>query len=201
MDLRKPPMETVYTPLAQGHEPLPRVVIALRTAGDVMSLVAPMRSEVHTASKSIAIQYVRSMPDQIIGMLLNERLLARLSAFFAILATVLACVGLYGVMAYTVARRTREIGLRLALGATIPRLRWLVLRQALFVSVAGLIAGISMAACASGYLEELLFRVEARSPLTYLGVAALLFVASAVAAYLPARAASCINPTAALRVE
>jgi predicted permease len=201
IDPRRTATEIVYTPLAQFDEPVSSVVLAIRAAAAPASLVSTMRSEIRAASRNIAIQYVRTMPDQVNALLLNENLLATLSSFFAILAAALACVGLYGVMAYTVARRTREMGVRVAMGATIASVRWLVIRQAMMVVIAGLAIGLPAALIASRWLEGFLYRVTPSDPLTYTAVAMTLAVAALIAAYFPARTASRINLTQALRID
>jgi ABC-type antimicrobial peptide transport system permease subunit len=152
-------------------------------------------------SKNIAVSYIRTMPEQLSAMLLNENLLARLSCFFGVLAAVLGCVGLYGVLAYIVTRRTREMGVRVALGASPVSVRWLVIRQALTVVAAGLAIGLPAALFATRFLEGLLFKVPPHDSVTYFGVVILLGASAIVAAYRPALAASRVNPTTALRAE
>jgi predicted permease len=200
-DPREPSMEIAYVPLRQSSEPGLRHVLAIRSTGDMRPLLASIRKEVQAVNKQVAVQYVRTMPDQLNAILLNEILLARLSSLFAALAAVLACIGLYGVMAYTVARRTREMGVRVALGAGAVAVRWLVIRQAAAVVTAGLAVGIPAAYFASPLLADLLFDVKPADAITYAAVAVLLVSAGVIAAYLPARSASRINPVSALRIE
>jgi predicted permease len=200
-DPRVPAMPTAYTPLSQADEPSLRAVVAVRTTGDLRPVLSAIRKEVQAVNKQIAVHRMRTMPDQLNEILLNENLLARLSGFFAVLAAVLACIGLYGVMAYTVARRTREMGVRVALGATAVSVRWLVIRQAMTVVAAGVAIGLPAAYFASPVLSDLLFNVAPADPMTYAAVAALLACVGLAAAYLPARSASQINPIGALRIE
>jgi predicted permease len=199
-DPRKPAAELIYTPLLQGRES-DIVVLAVRTAGEPMAFAGVLRSQVREVSKNIAVSYIRTMPEQLSAMLLNENLLARLSSFFGVLAALLGCIGLYGVLSYIVTRRTREMGVRVALGAPPVSVRWLVIRQALTVAAAGLAIGIPAALFATRYIEGLLFKVPADDPVTYLGVAVLLGASAIVAAYWPARVASRVDPTTALRAE
>ena len=132
---------------------------------------------------------------------MKERLLATLSSFFGALALLLTCVGLYGVMAYAVARRTAEIGIRLALGARRDRILWLVLGETLWLTLAGIAAGVPLALWAARYARSELFGVSPADPLTIgVTVASLLGVA-ALAGYLPARRAIGVDPMVALRYE
>jgi predicted lysophospholipase L1 biosynthesis ABC-type transport system permease subunit len=199
-DPRRPAIGIIYTPLFQGRE-TDIVVVAVRTAGEPAALASALRSQVREVSKNIAVSYIRTMPEQLSAMLLNENLLARLSCFFGVLAAVLGCVGLYGVLAYIVTRRTREMGVRVALGASPVSVRWLVIRQALTVVAAGLAIGLPAALFATRFLEGLLFKVPPHDSVTYFGVVILLGASAIVAAYRPALAASRVNPTTALRAE
>ena len=133
--------------------------------------------------------------------MVRERLLATLSSFFGGLALLLSCIGLYGLMAYTVAGRTVEIGIRMALGAHRPHIRWLVLREALWLSLTGLAVGVPLSLWMARYAKTLLFGVEASDPISIALAAAVLIGVAALADYLPARRAARVDPMVALRCE
>jgi ABC-type antimicrobial peptide transport system permease subunit len=133
--------------------------------------------------------------------LLRERLLATLSSFFGGLALLLACLGLYGLMAYAVARRTAEIGIRMALGAPREQIVWLVLRGTLSLVTAGILLGVPLSLWAARYANALLFGVGSADPVVLAISIAALMAVTALAAYLPARRASRVDPVVALRYE
>jgi len=133
--------------------------------------------------------------------LLRERLMATLSGFFGLLALVLACAGLYGVMSYGVASRTNEIGIRMALGAQASDVVWLILREALFLVLAGVIAGLAVALAATSMIASLLFGLTPTDPVSMCLAALLMFGVAAVASYVPARRAARVDPLVALRYE
>jgi ABC-type antimicrobial peptide transport system permease subunit len=133
------------------------------------------------------------------GLLARERALALLSGWLGILALVLACVGLYGVMSHDVTRRRRELGIRLALGAEPSRVLGAVLRDAALLAAAGIAIGVGGAWLMSSLIAGLLFDISDRDPLTLVGAAGVLALASLMAAYLPARRASQLDPTTVLR--
>jgi ABC-type antimicrobial peptide transport system permease subunit len=128
-------------------------------------------------------------------------LIAQLVSFFGLLALVLACVGLYGVMANTVMRRTNEIGIRMALGAERPRILWMVLRETLVLVFIGIVIGIPAAIVAARLVSTQLYGLTAADPLTLSAAAVVLIAVAALAGYLPARRASRVDPIVALRYE
>jgi ABC-type antimicrobial peptide transport system permease subunit len=156
---------------------------------------------VHDAHSGLPFQNVRTMRTQVERTLMQDRLLATLASAFGLTALFLVAVGLYGVIAQWAAQRTREIGVRMALGASGGSVRWLVLRQAVAMTLIGLLVGIPAALMASRLLRGLLFGVGPMHPPTVIGAALVMFTVAALAAYLPARRASRIDPMAALRVE
>ena len=133
--------------------------------------------------------------------MLRERLLATISSFFGALALLLACLGLYGLMAYAVARRTSEIGIRMALGARRRTIIGLILRETVWLLLAGIAAGIPLAAWLSGYTKSLLFGIAPADPVIIAASVALLISVAVLAGFLPARRASRIDPMVALRYE
>jgi ABC-type antimicrobial peptide transport system permease subunit len=133
--------------------------------------------------------------------LLRERLLATLSGFFGVLALVLASIGLYGILSYNVASRTNEIGIRMALGAGARNVRWLILREALWLVIAGLAVGLPMIFAVTRLASTLLFGLTPTDPVSLLLAALLLLAVALVAAYLPSRRATRVDPMVALRCE
>jgi putative ABC transport system permease protein len=156
---------------------------------------------VRGVSRDVVIRYVRTIDQQINASLMRERVLASLSAGFALLALVLSAIGLYGVMSYSVTRRSREIGIRMALGAARGRVLRQVLSQTFAIAAAGTIAGILAALMATKTLSTFLFGLSERDPLTLAGVALALLVISMIAGLLPARRAATLDPVRAIRTE
>ncbi|MGB6682888.1 MAG: FtsX-like permease family protein, partial [Candidatus Acidiferrum sp.] len=139
--------------------------------------------------------------EQIDRLLFQERLVARLASFFGLLALVLACIGLYGLLSYEVARRTREIGIRMALGGRAKDVLRLVLNQGIALAVVGAIAGAGVALGVMRYLSSMLYDVHANDPLTMIAVALLLILVALAACFIPARRAMRVDPMVALRHE
>jgi ABC-type antimicrobial peptide transport system permease subunit len=164
-------------------------------------LVEEVRRAVASVDPHLPVFRVKTLRAQTEDSLLRERLLALLSTFFGALALALACLGLYGLMAYAVARRTGEIGIRMALGARRKQIVWLVTREALALVGAGIAAGIPLAVWGSQYTKALLFGVQAADPLTVAGPAVVLIAVAAAAGALPALRASRVDPMKALRYE
>jgi putative ABC transport system permease protein len=131
----------------------------------------------------------------------NERLVATMSSIFGMLATLLAVVGLYGVMAYTVSRRTREIGIRMALGARMGNIGWLVIREVLTIVAIGMAIGLPAAWWLSRYVATQLYEVRPTDPLTIAGAVALLGIIALLAGLVPSARAARVSPTTALRYE
>jgi ABC-type antimicrobial peptide transport system permease subunit len=156
---------------------------------------------VRQVHSGLPILSVRTLRNQVERTLTHERLLAVLSTVFALAALLLVSIGLYGVISQWAGQRTNEIGVRMALGATGGHVRWLVLRQALLLVVAGAVVGLPAAMVAGRSLEGLLFGVRPIDPGTLAVAAAATLGVAAVAAYLPARRASRVDPMAALRDE
>jgi ABC-type antimicrobial peptide transport system permease subunit len=131
----------------------------------------------------------------------TQTLVARLSTFFGLLAVFLACIGIYGVMSYAVSRRTSEIGIRMALGATQSEVFWQILREGLVLAGLGLAIGLPVAMACERLASKMLFGVRPTDPLTAGGAAVLLVAFSALAGYIPARRATKVDPMVALRYE
>jgi ABC-type antimicrobial peptide transport system permease subunit len=177
------------------------VTISLRTSEEPAVLASIIRSEVRSAARDAAVLYVRTMEQQIDATLIPERLVTTLSTCFAGIALLLACVGLYGVLAYNVSRRRREIGLRMALGAVPSAILSGVLRETLIVWAVGVGIGLSIALTAARLLSTFLFGLTSRDPATLAGAIGLLLAVALMAGFLPARHAAAINPVRALRED
>ena len=143
----------------------------------------------------------RTQSEQIDLLLWQERLVAGMSSFFGLLALTLACIGLYGLLSYEVVRRTREIGIRMALGAQPANLLRLIVRQGIVLAFVGVLVGFAVALGVTRYLGSLLYDVHADDPVTMIGVAALLILVALAACYIPARRAMKIDPMVALGYE
>ena len=177
------------------------ISVYVRTIGDPASGFASAQRAVRDLDPNIPVYNLRTIERQIDRSLLVERFIATLSTAFGILATLLAVIGLYGVMAFTVARRTREIGVRMALGAVHRDVVWLVMREVLVLIGIGLTLGLAAAYGASRMIGSQLYGVSATDMPTIAGAAALLGIVSLAAGYMPARRATRVNPTLALRYE
>jgi predicted permease len=173
----------------------------LRTAADPQAILPAIREVVAQVNTNLPLFDVSTESEQIDRLLFQERLVARLSSFFALLALVLACVGLYGLLSYEVSRRTREIGIRMALGAHPGNVLKLVLRQGILLAIVGAAAGIGVALGVTRYLASMLYDVHANDPLTMIAVALLLTLVALAACYIPARRAMRVDPLVALRYE
>jgi predicted permease len=190
-----------YLPYTHRPQNLASLTFELRTAGDPMAIAGAAREVVRQADSRIPITEMRTQEaaiDQTIG---QERTFAMLCTAFALLAVAIACVGLYGTMAYSVARRTSEIGLRMALGAERRRLIWMVLREVCVMAGVGLAIGLPVAFATTKFLKSFLFDMKPNDPWAIAGAAALLVLAAIAAGYGPAWRASRIDPWNALRHE
>jgi ABC-type antimicrobial peptide transport system permease subunit len=172
-----------------------------RISGDQQTAITAIRSAVNQQDSKLPVTGVQSLHDQVDGTFKQQKLAARLVSFFGALALLLACVGLYGVVAQGVARRTNEIGVRMALGAQRGNILWMILRDTLALLVLGLTVGIPAAFGASHFISSQLYGIRSTDILSYsLGIAVLAAVA-VIAGYLPARRASKVDPIVALHYE
>jgi predicted permease len=189
-----------YLAFAQDPNPSSLVVYA-RTAGDPKTVFAALRREASSLDPSLPITSLRTMEDQIDESLYAQRAMAALSAFFGILATLLAAIGLYGVMAYTVTRRTREIGIRLALGAGRASLLKLVLLEVALLTAAGVAIAIPVALAVTRLVRSELYGIVPNDPLSIAAAALVLASVALLAGYIPAERATRVDPLTALRYE
>ena len=202
--LRESATATVYQPIQQSEE-IPFLYFELRTAGNPLSLVPAVRSTVGSIDRNIPLFGIQTEAQQIDDALLQERLFARLAGFFGLVALLLVCVGVYGILSYAVTQRISEIGIRMALGAQRADVLSMVMHEAFLLVLAGAVIGIpaSLAATryASSVISDLLFGVKASDvPTIGLSTAALLVVAL-FAGFLPAHRATRVDPMVALRYE
>jgi predicted permease len=191
----------VYTPYQQSEE-LNEMTMYVRGGGSgVATLHELLRQTVRRSDAAMPVFEMQSMEQTVDEALFNERMLALLSASFGLLATILAAIGLYGVMSYTVSRRTREIGIRIALGAERTAVLWLVLREVALLTVIGIAAGVPGALGLSRYVRSQLYGIEPSDPMTLVIAAVTLGLVGLFAGYLPARRAAGVQPVLALRYE
>jgi predicted permease len=193
----------VYIPLLQEYSP--QVTLEARTLSDPANMVAALRSEVQGIDPSISVLNVQTLNDRVNQSLQGERSQASLLGTAGLLALLLASIGLYGVMAYSVAQRTREIGIRMALGASRKDVFALVIRQGVALVSTGVVIGLAGAYVVSFFFTRWfatsLFGVTAADPLTYAGTSLLLITVALLATYFPARRATKVDPIIALRYE
>jgi predicted permease len=190
----------VYLSYAQDENPSSLVVYA-RTTGDPKVTFANLRREVAGLDSSLPVTRLRTMEDQVEEALSAQRVSASLSLFFGILATLLAAIGLYGVMGYTVSRRTREIGIRLALGAGRRNLLLLVMREVAILTALGIAIAIPAALAFTGLVRSELYGIVPNDPLSIALAAVVLIAVALLAGYIPANRATRIDPLRALRYE
>lgn len=197
--LREDPKLMTYLPMPEDRGGLG--LVHLRVAPDIAEGVPDIRQAVSAVSSNVTVRRVSTLEEDINATLASERLVTKLLGFFGMFALLLASVGLYGVMAYTVTRRTKEIGIRMALGARRAELVSMVLRDTLRLAVLGVAVGIPAALSTTHVLHSLLFGLEPTDPATIVVTALLLLVVSVLAGALPARKAASINPIVALRFD
>ena len=177
------------------------VTVYVRTAGDPLQIVRAIPRVMSNLDPNLPVENLETMPEQVKENVVLDRMISMLSATFAALATLLAAIGLYGVLAYSVAQRTREIGVRMALGADASTVRAMVLRQVGVMTVAGSAIGIAGALALGHTASSLLFEIKAYDPMVYVGATIVLVIVALGAGYLPARRASRVDPMQALRYE
>src|SRR5262249_17893125 len=192
-------MPEYYVPLAQGL--LSSAIFCVRTATEPTGLTSSIRETIFALDKEIPAFDVRTMDDYVAATTGRSRFDTFLLSLFAIVALILTTVGLYGIMAYSVLQRTREIGIRVALGASRDNILRMMIGQGLLISTFGLLAGVAGAMTAGRLLNRFLYRVEPLDPVTYLAVSALVGAISLLATYIPASRAAKVDPMVALRCE
>jgi predicted permease len=193
------PQPLAYLPLAQDYAPA--VTMQVRTSGRPEAVIATVRSQVQSLDTNLALTNMNTIGELIDQGLWAPRVGAGLLTVFGGLALLLAVVGVYGVLSYSVNQQTREIGIRMAMGAQTGRILGLVVGQGMRLAVAGLTLGLLVAFAAMRVLSSLLFGVSAHDPLTFGGVSLVLATAAILACYIPARRATKVDPIIALRYE
>jgi ABC-type antimicrobial peptide transport system permease subunit len=196
------PGRTAYRPILQVQDAdAYSSNIEIRTTGDAASLTPFARAVLKQIDSKLPVYDVTTLREQLSGRLQQETLLAELVSFFGLLALLLACIGLYGVMAHGVVRRTKEIGIRMALGAERRGIVWMVMREAILLVVAGIVIGVPVALGATRLIASQLFGLGPADPFTLIGSALVLAGVASLAGFLPATKASKVNPLTALRYE
>ncbi|HEU4768064.1 MAG TPA: ABC transporter permease [Pyrinomonadaceae bacterium] len=201
-DTRDPVKPTIYRSILQiQNQGAYMVNIQVRTKNDPTPTGAPVRQMLNQIDDKLPVFGVTTMQEQIRDQLNHDRLVAQLVSFFGAVALILACIGLYGVMAQGVVRRTNEIGIRMALGAKRGNIAWMVLRETLVLVVIGLALGIPAALLSARLISTQLFGLSPTDPLTLIAAAVVLTIVALLAGYIPARRASRVDPLTALRYE
>jgi len=195
--LRAEPPATVYVAyyqLTTGS----RTTLSVRAAGSMVQVSRALQQTLQPKYPAASIE-VRPLSSQVADTIVQERMMATLAGGFAMLALALACIGIYGLLAYNVSRQTREIGIRMALGAQAGRVIALVVAVGTRLVLIGVVAGLPVVWIGSRWIESLLFEVRPLDPMTIAGAVAVLLIAAQLASYLPARRASRVDPLEALR--
>jgi predicted permease len=201
-DLRTAAVPTLYVPFTQNIGRSGVFTFAVRTAGEPARMGSAIRAAVREVEDNVPLTRLRTQDEIVENVLLeNERFFARMSGFLGALALALACVGLYGLLSYSVLRRTGEIGLRMALGAESASVLRMILRESLTLVAIGVIVGIGLSFIASRLVASVLFGLSLSDPLTYTAVALMLVLVASLASWWPARRAAKMDPMVALRCE
>jgi predicted permease len=202
---RGEPQPAIYTTFLQTSTGRGQMVLHVRVSGDPSLILPRIREEVLRVDSTLPVFEVHTLAQEMDAALIQERLIAMLSSLFGGLALTLACIGLYGLLAFAVVQRTREVGIRTALGANRADVLWMVMREALALVIVGVAIGVplalGLARFAGSRISGLLFGLKAADPPTIASAAGILILVAAAAAYLPARRASRVDPMAALRSE
>jgi predicted permease len=199
--LSSAPLPLVYVPFAQGSEGTTEMYLAIRTSGDPLDVAAAVRDEVAQVDRDQPIGTIRTMEDRVSASVAQRRLQMNVLGAFAVVAGLLAAIGIYGVMSYAVTQRSREIGIRLALGAARRQVVGLMLRQGMVMIGTGVVLGLLASLSLTRVIRALLFGVSATDPSVFVTIVVLLSLSAWLAAYLPARRAAQLEPTVTLRNE
>jgi predicted permease len=197
--LGEDPKPAVYPPLYRDYSG--QITLVARSRGDLRQVLAALRGVVQALDPSISVYAAKTLKEHMGTSLFPARMAAIALGSFGVLALILAAVGIYGVMSHVVAGRTREIGLRMALGAQLSDVQKLILKQGMFLAAIGSICGLVIALGGARMMKSLLYDVSTSDPITFTCIASLLFGIAFFACWIPARRASRIEPMIALRAE
>ncbi|HYL77562.1 MAG TPA: ABC transporter permease [Bryobacteraceae bacterium] len=200
-DFHEPAVRRYYVSYFQPIDGITTANFEIRTMGNPVAVLPALRTEVQAVNRNLSVLSIKEVKELMDASVVQERLIAKLAAFFGFLAVALAAIGLYGVMSYGVSRRTNEIGLRMALGARGTNVIGMILREVLALIAAGLIVGIAAAGASTRLVKSLLYGLTPTDPAMFVAAAAVLAVVGVLAGYFPARRAAGIDPMAALRHE
>lgn len=197
----KDPEPSYYSPYWQDKHGVPNATFALATHLDAKTFAPALLRAVQSEDKNLPLLDIRTQNEQIAASLQQQRIFANLTSAFGALALTLACIGIYGIMAWTVSRRTFEIGIRMALGARTAQVRRMVLREAWWLTFVGVAAGVAGGLVLSQVVRSMLYGLKAWDPATFIGAAALLILVALGASWIPAARAAGVDPIRALRHE
>jgi predicted permease len=200
MEPEEKQMPAAFFPLAQHHAHF-LYNLVVRYTGDASFVAPAVRKAISGLDPNLPVSDVRTLAEMVDDFTVNRRVIAQLSTFFGILAALLACIGIYGVMSYGVARRTNEFGIRMALGAGRNDVLWSVIRETLSLAVGGVAAGLILTLASGRFFQSLLFGIKAYDPMIISLAVPAMVVVAIVAGYLPARRATRIDPSVALRYQ
>jgi ABC-type lipoprotein release transport system permease subunit len=200
VDLREEKLRHFYVPMAQEAR-LFDLTLHVRTVANPLRVSDMIRAAVQRVDPHLPLYNMKTLAAQVAESLTRERLLAWLTIMFGLLATLMAALGLYGVIAFSVARHTREIGIRIAMGAQTEDVLRLVLKQLAVLVSAGVVLGLGCALALSRLLASMLYEIKPADPVSYVAATLILGGAAALSAYLPARRATRVDPMTALRYE
>jgi predicted permease len=198
--MKEDPPPTFYTLYRQAKEEQ-FLTYTIKTQLSPAAILPALRNAVQSIDKDLPLRDIRSQTEQIEANISQERLFATLTAGFGILALILACIGIYGIMAYNVARRTNEIGVRMALGARAQQVLFMILRESSWLAILGIVIGLAAAFGLTRFVRTMLYGLQPTDPATFIPAALLLLLIAIAAGYGPARRASRIDPMQALRHE
>ena len=198
LDSREDWQESVYVSFAQS--PMPSAMLVVCTSTDPLSFTSAIRQQIRFIDRNQAIGEPQTMDDRMEAQVGQRRLLVKLLCSFALVAVLLALIGIYGVTAYSATQRAQEIGIRRALGAQQSDILWLVLSQGIGLAFAGIVVGLGGALALTRFMGKLIFHVSATDPGTFIGIALLFLFVALGATYIPARRATRVDPMAVLRV-
>ena len=199
--VRKDPQATFYAPYPQNKDGIQRATFALATRLDARTLAPTLRQVVQSVDRNLPLLDIRTQEEQIAASMQHERIFANLTAAFGVLALILACIGIYSIMAWMVSRRTHEIGIRMALGARSEQVQGMVLREAAWMTLSGVAAGMAGALALGRVVASLLYGLKSWDPSTFAASAILLILVALGASWIPARRAARVDSIRALRHE